>query len=152
MSAVPLALTVIVGRVPPPAVIGALHTLSSVLSDALKCVSSVYEFPAESLTADALALPPLKTPASTISRLPAVTFDVGCSARLLPTPRLETCCTNSGDWALVAGRGKSAITARAIPVTATTASAYRRRKGVGGLAPLVCGSAPVGAERPLINA
>ena len=34
MSAPPVAVTVIVGRVPSPAVIGALQTLSSVFSDA----------------------------------------------------------------------------------------------------------------------
>jgi hypothetical protein len=49
-SALALGLTVIVGFVPPPAVIGALHTLISVLSEARKCSSSVYAFPAESVT------------------------------------------------------------------------------------------------------
>jgi hypothetical protein len=41
MSAVPVVLTLIVGLVSPPAVIGALHTLSSVWSDALNDVSLV---------------------------------------------------------------------------------------------------------------
>ena len=40
-SALAVGVTVIVGLVPPPAVIGALHTLISVLSEALKCSSSV---------------------------------------------------------------------------------------------------------------
>src|SRR4051794_35112556 len=95
MSAMPLALTVIVGRVAPPAVIGALHTLSSVLSEALKCVSSVYVFPAESVTADALALPLLQIPASTINRLPLVMFAAGCNARLPAKVRFEVRCTNA---------------------------------------------------------
>ena len=57
MSALAVAVTVTVGRVPPPAVIGALHTLSSVSSDALTEVSLVYVLPAESVTPDAVALP-----------------------------------------------------------------------------------------------
>ena len=40
-SALADGVTVIVGLVPPPAVIGAVHTLSSVLSEALKCRTSV---------------------------------------------------------------------------------------------------------------
>ena len=41
ISAADVAFTVIAGLVPPPEVTGALHTDSSVLSEALKCVSSV---------------------------------------------------------------------------------------------------------------
>ena len=41
MSAFAVGVTVIAGLVPPPAVIGAVHTLSSVLSDALKWSTSV---------------------------------------------------------------------------------------------------------------
>ena len=41
MSALPVVVTVTVGFVPPPAVIGALHTLSSVSSAALSEVSLV---------------------------------------------------------------------------------------------------------------
>ena len=40
-SALALGVTVIAGLVPPPAVIGAVHTLSSVLSDPVKCRTSV---------------------------------------------------------------------------------------------------------------
>ena len=39
-SALAVGLTVIVGRVPPPAVTGAVQTLISVSSEALKCNSS----------------------------------------------------------------------------------------------------------------
>ena len=41
MSAAEVALAVMVGLVPPPAVIGAVHTDISVFSEALKWVSSV---------------------------------------------------------------------------------------------------------------
>jgi hypothetical protein len=37
----------------------------------------------------------LHTPTSTISRLPVVTFAVGCNATLVATPRLETCWTKA---------------------------------------------------------
>ena len=46
MSALPVAVRVTVGFVPPPAVIGALHTLSSVLSLATWLVTFVYVLPA----------------------------------------------------------------------------------------------------------
>src|SRR6185312_3894683 len=69
-SALAVGVTLIAGRVPPPAVIGALHTLISVLSEALKCSSSVYVLPAESVTLLAVAAPLLQTPTSTTRRLP----------------------------------------------------------------------------------
>ena len=95
MSAPAVVVTVMVGLVPEPAVIGALHTLSSVLSEALNDVSLVYVLPAESVTPDALALPALHTPTSTIRRLPLEMLAVGWSARLAATPRLLTCCTKA---------------------------------------------------------
>ena len=94
-SALAVVVTVTVGLVPEPAVIGALHTLSSVLSEALNEVSFVYVLPAESVTPDALALPALHTPASTMRRLPLETLAVGASARLAVTPRLLTCWTKA---------------------------------------------------------
>ena len=50
----------IVGGVAEPAVTGALQTLSSVPSPAVKCISSVKVSPAESVTLLAVALPELQ--------------------------------------------------------------------------------------------
>ena len=55
MSALPVAVMVIAGRVPPPAVIGALQTLSSVSSDAVTLVTLVYVLPAASATPEIVA-------------------------------------------------------------------------------------------------
>ncbi len=107
MSALAVVVTVMVGLVPAPAVIGALHTLSSVLSDALNEVSLVYVLPAESVTPEALALPALHTPASTMRRLPLEMLEVGCRARLAATPRLLTCCTKAS----VVGGAVTGVTA-----------------------------------------
>ncbi len=127
MSALPVVLTLIVGFVAPPAVIGALHTLSSVLSDALNAVSLVYVLPAESVTLDALALPALHTPACTIRRLPVLTLEVGTSVRFAVTARLLTCCTKAGWTPVAAGAGR-ATTARVTAArTPSTAHAYRAR-------------------------
>src|SRR4051794_10377879 len=101
-SALALGLTVSVGRVPPPAVIGALHTLISVLSEAVKRVSSVYVLPAESVTADAVAPAARHTPTSTTIPFPAVTFAGGCSGRPVGPPPFETCWTKAGGCAPVA--------------------------------------------------
>jgi hypothetical protein len=57
ISALAVVLTVTVGLVPPPAVIGAVQTLSSVFSEALKPLTMVYVLPAESVTPDALGFP-----------------------------------------------------------------------------------------------
>src|SRR5262249_10829497 len=57
MSALPVAVTVIVGFVPSPAVVGALQTLISVSSVALMPVAFVYVLPAESLTREIVAAP-----------------------------------------------------------------------------------------------
>ena len=46
MSADPVAVIVIVGLVPSPAVIGVVQTLSSVWSEALTPATLVYAFPA----------------------------------------------------------------------------------------------------------
>ena len=75
MSARALVVTVTVGFVPPPAVIGAVHTLSSVLSEALKPLTFVYVLPAESVTLDALGFPAPHTP--TCDHEPVAGGDVG---------------------------------------------------------------------------
>jgi hypothetical protein len=60
-------------------------------------VSSTNGSPAESLTPDAVAAEPLQVPTSTTRRLPAVTADVGVTARLvLALPCPLTCCTKAG--------------------------------------------------------
>src|SRR5450755_1060948 len=96
-SALEVAVTVIVGLVPPPAVIGAVHTLISALSDPLKFLTLVYVFPAESVTLFAVALEPLHTPTRTTQRLPAVMLAAGVTVRLVTfVAWLDTCCTNAG--------------------------------------------------------
>ena len=123
-SALAVGVTLIVGRVPPPAVIGALHTLISVLSEALKCSSSTYVLPAESVTLLAVAAPLLQTPTSTTRRLPAVTFELGVSVSLVRfSPCAVTCWTNAG-----AELAAPADTTRAQqPITAATAKAAATR-------------------------
>jgi hypothetical protein len=97
MSAVDVGRTVIVGRVPPPAVMGAVQTLISVASEAAKWSSSTYWLPAESTTLAAVDLALLHIPTSTTKRSPEVTFAAGVTARLA-TARVcaKTCCTNAG--------------------------------------------------------
>src|SRR6516164_3392753 len=72
MSAVEVALAVMVGLVPPPAVIGALHTDSAVPS------------------------PAFQTPTSTTIRSPVVTDDPGVTLSDPACPCADTCCTNDG--------------------------------------------------------
>ncbi len=73
----------IVGRVPPPAVTGAVQMLISVFSEALKFSSSMYLLPAESVTLAAVADASLHTPTSTTRRSPAVTFEPGVTVKLV---------------------------------------------------------------------
>jgi hypothetical protein len=97
-----VVLAVTVNAPPPPAVIGALHTLISVWSDAVKCVNSVYVFPAESVTPLALPDPELHVATSTMMRLPLVTGDVRVTGTDDPLPRcVDACCTNAGVTTLV---------------------------------------------------
>ena len=140
--------TVTVGRVPPPAVIGALQTLSSVSSDAVKCVSSVYVLPALSVTAEAVAAAALQTPTSTTIRSPVVTFATGCSARLVTFfARLLTCCTKVGD-VLVAAGAPPATT----EMTATHAArAATTRRNFGGMAHQRMLGGDPGAVRPFLG-
>src|SRR5579875_2435007 len=139
-SAVEVGLTVIVGRVPPPTVIGALHTLISVCSEAWKCRSSTYALPAESVTLAAVAPALLQTPTSTTSRLPWVTLAAGVSVSEATADRwAETCWMNAGALPAAPGRprpgagepprppagcGSQSLNAR--PPEAPAASAGRR--------------------------
>src|SRR5262249_26463818 len=96
-SALADGVTVIVGFVPPPAVIGAVQMLCSVPSDATKCSTSVYVFPALSVTVRAVGLPLFQMPTSTIRRLPAVMAADGTTARLVRfSPCAVTPWTNAG--------------------------------------------------------
>ena len=141
MSARALVLTVTVGFVPPPAVIGAVHTLSSVLSEALKPVTLVYVLLAESVTPDALGLPAPHTPTWTTSRLPVVMLAVGASATLVATARLLTCWTNSGTPGVAAGAGRAmAAMSAAAKSSAGAAHMSLMRRGPG--APFVVGTSP----------
>ncbi len=104
MSALAVAWIVIAGRVAPPAVIGALQTLSSVSSAATMLVTLVYVLPAASVTPEMVAFPALQTPAMTIIRLPLVMADAGVSWRVEPVAlRADTRWTNCGEALGVAG-------------------------------------------------
>ena len=83
-SADPVGVRVIFGVVPPPCRMGALQTLISVPSEAVKCESSMNASPAESVTLAAVALRLLQMPATTTSRLPMVRFEVGVTEMLVP--------------------------------------------------------------------
>jgi hypothetical protein len=97
MSALPVAFTKIEGLVPSPAVMGALHTLSSVSSVALTLVTLVYVLPAASVTPEIVAAPLLHTLAITTIRLPAVMLEAGVSCRVDPLGlRPDTRWTNRG--------------------------------------------------------
>jgi len=97
-SAREVGVTVIAGRVPPPAFTGAVHTLISVPSEALKCSSSMYAFPAESDTFAAVAPELFHTPATTTKRLPVVILALGVSFTLMtPEACAATCCTKAGE-------------------------------------------------------
>jgi hypothetical protein len=97
MSAADDTLAVMVGLVPPRAVMGALHTLISVLSEAVKWVSSTKVSPAESLTPVTVGPALFQAPTSTTSRLAAVIAEARVTARLvLASARALICCTNAG--------------------------------------------------------
>ena len=64
----------------------------------------VYVVPAESVTAEIVALLALHTPAMTMSRFPLVMADAGVSCRVGPLAlRPDTRCTNCGEALGVAG-------------------------------------------------
>ena len=86
MSALDDGVTVIVGGAAEPAVTGALQTLSSVWSPAVKCVSSVKVSPAESVTLLAVAALALQIPVSTTSRSPVRVLAGSDTDRLEPVP------------------------------------------------------------------
>ena len=98
-SALAVGVTVIVGLVPPPAVMGAVHTLISVPSDALKCSASVNVSPAESVTLPAVGPPLAQTPTRTTSRFPVVRAAHGVTERLVTPPAV------GGDLLHEGGRG-----------------------------------------------
>src|SRR5580698_6342107 len=100
MSAFDVGVAVMLGRRPAPALIGALQTLISVPSEALKCSSSVNVSPAESFTLEVVALELFHTPTSTIRRLALPSAPGGVTARLETDSEWpETCCTNAADIA-----------------------------------------------------
>ena len=105
MSATPVAVTVIVGFVPGPAVIGAVQTLISVPSDGL-AVRELGEGVAGRVghRSVAVAVPALQTPTSTTSRLPAATFGTGVPQGVLAAGRLLGDLLHEGRCRL-AGRG-----------------------------------------------
>src|SRR2546421_482162 len=97
MSAAPDAVAVMAGDWPPPAVTGAVQTLSSVPSDALPWDTSTKLSPAESLTPVAVPLAEFQTPTSTTSRSP-VRSAVGSDTARLPVwvTWPPACWTNAG--------------------------------------------------------
>jgi hypothetical protein len=95
MSALPVAVTVIEGRVPPPETTGVVHELSSVWSVATVEVSRVHVLPAVSVTDFAVALPALQMPTCTISRSPVLTTWGGVRANEPPKVRPDVCCTKA---------------------------------------------------------
>jgi hypothetical protein len=86
MSAAEVAVAVMVGRVPPPLVTGAVQMLISVLSDATKWVTSTYELPAESVTPLVVAADEFQTPTSTTKRSPAEMLPGGVTEILPEAP------------------------------------------------------------------
>jgi hypothetical protein len=102
MSALLVVAAVIVGVVPPPRVTGAAQIDISVLSEALKCVSSVYELPAESVTLAVVAPEEFHAPTSTINRSPLVTGEERATLRAPLCPCADACWTKDGP-AAVAG-------------------------------------------------
>ena len=110
----------------PPVITGAVHTLISVPSEAVKCVTSTKGSPDESLTALVVALADFHTPTSTTRRFPAVTLVPGTTEMLLlPDPWALTCWTNAGLAGAAASAACAVVNAgpAARPGTATTVGA-----------------------------
>ena len=109
-------------------VTGAVHTLCSVPSDPVKCSTSVYVFPALSVTADAVGRPEAQTPTSTMMRFPAVTAFPGVAASVVTlTPCALTACTKAGGGGAVDGvTGLEAVEAGPVPsaLVALTVNVY----------------------------
>src|SRR5664279_857708 len=101
-----LGVAVMVGRVPPPAVIGAVHTLISVRSDALNCSTLTYVLPAESETACAVGLVLFRTPTMTTNRLPVVIDAVGVTEMFAAAAECAPFC-----WTKVGTKGIAALEA-----------------------------------------
>ncbi len=136
-SALAVGVTVIAGLVPPPAVTGAVQMLCSVLSEALKCRTSVYVFPAESVTLLTVAALEFQVPTTTTMRLPAVIAEVGVSfSAVVPPEWAETCCTNAG------GAPSADAPAEVRAQAKTQAGGHRRQHGDGELAAHRCPRSP----------
>jgi hypothetical protein len=91
MSAVPVGLAVMTGAVPPVPT-GAVQTLISVPSEAVKCVTSTKESPDESVTELVVGWLAFQRPTSTTKRSPVVTLVLGVTEiLLLPDPWALTC-------------------------------------------------------------
>src|SRR4051812_16538953 len=84
------------GACPPPPVMGAVQTLSSVLSPAFQCATSVNGSPAESVTPLVVAPVLLHAPTSTTSRSPGPRFAGRVTDCVPAVPWAPVCCTNVG--------------------------------------------------------
>ena len=116
MSALADGLATMVGAVPPLAVIGAVHTLSWVPSEAVALVTSVNVSPAESVTLEVVAWPELQSATSTTSRFPLLTADGMVTDRLVcPEPCALACCTNAGAAAAVGVTACDGVDAGPVP-------------------------------------
>src|SRR5712691_10160925 len=128
VSAAAEGVAVIAGAVPPVRT-GAVQTLISVPSDAVKCVTSTKGSPDESLTAQALAPPAFQRPTSTIRRSPAVTLVPGVTEMLLfPDPCALTCWTNAGTTAAAAAGAATTASVQPARSAATDTAAGRPRR------------------------
>src|SRR5258708_2491579 len=129
MSAEDEGLAVIVAAAPPLA-IGAVQMLISVLSDAVKCVTSTNGSLRESVTEVVVAVVDFQIATSTTSPSPAVTLAPVVTAILaFPDPCALTCCTNAGTvTALAAGAAMPAVAPLASNARAHAAAAARYRR------------------------
>ncbi len=108
MSAVPVAVMVMVGWVPPPVVTGVVQVLCWVWSAAVVVVRRVQVLPAVSVTDLAVALPPLQMPTWAIRRSPVVRAWGGVRVMVAALARPDVCCTNAGP---TTGLGVTAVLA-----------------------------------------
>ena len=98
-----------------------------VLSDAVKCWTSTYVLPAESVTLLAVGPPLAQVPTSTIMRSPVVMLDAGVTVPLATLVRwVPTCWTNPGMTDAVGVTGLEAAEAGPVPteLVAVTVNVY----------------------------
>ena len=146
MSARALVLTVTVGFVPPPAVIGAVHTLSSVLSEALKPLTfgvRVAGGVGHARRARAAGAPHADLRPRAGCR--SVMLAVGASATLVATARLLTCWTNSGTPGVAAGAGR-AMAASTAAARSSAGTAHMSLMCRGARPPFVVETSPAVSE------